>query len=110
VADEDHRSVVAVEGLDEGLAALEVEVVGGLVEEEQVARLQQQAGQGDASTLAAAQHPDVLVDVVAAEQEGAQDRAHAGHSDLAVDAEDLVDDRVLGSQEVQSRAGRSSRG
>ena len=77
VADDDDGAFVAVEGVKEYLAALHVEVVGGLVEEQQVARPEQHLGEGGAVALAAAQYRNLLLGVITREEEGAEDAAAA---------------------------------
>ena len=61
MGDGDDRAVVLAEEPFEPFHALGVEVVGRLVEEEQVRVLQQQAGEGDATLLTAGQDRDVLI-------------------------------------------------
>jgi hypothetical protein len=76
VADEQQRPVVRAQRLRQALARVEVEVVGRLVHQQQVARLDEQPRQRHARPLAARQHADLLVDVVAAEQERPEHAAH----------------------------------
>ncbi len=63
---------------------LHVEVVGGLVENEEVGRADQHADQGDAGALAAAEDSDFFEDIVAFEEETAEDiaRGHLGAARL----------------------------
>ena len=72
------RAVEVEDGLLEYLLRAEVEVVGGLVEHKQVDGLEQQPDHGQTRLFAARQHADLLVDVFAAEHEGAQYVAYAG--------------------------------
>ncbi len=84
VGDEDERAAVVLEGLEEDLLRVEVEVVGGLVEEEDVRGLQEHLGEGEAVALAAGEDGDLLVDVVPLEEEAAEDRPeHGAHRDGA---------------------------
>ena len=61
-------------------------MVGGLIEDKQVDGLQQQANHRQAAFLAAAQHLDLLVGILAAKHEGTQDvvdaRADISHSHI----------------------------
>ena len=71
---------LAQEGLD-GLAGRNVQVVRGLVEEQQVGRLDPEHRQLQARALAAREGPDLLGDVVAAEQEAGEVRARLARRD-----------------------------
>jgi hypothetical protein len=68
VGDGDHRSRVLLEEALEPLDGLGIEVVRGLVEEQQVRVLEQQPGERDAPLLAAGQRRDVGVVGRAAER------------------------------------------
>ncbi len=59
VADDDQRAAIGIEGGDEEIDGCEVEVIGGLVEDQQLRwRVGQQQGcEGSAETLAARQGP-----------------------------------------------------
>ena len=74
--DHDQRPPVLLQGARQRLRGDDVEMVGRLVEQQQVDRLQQQPRQRHPHPLAAGQHADRLVDVVGGEQEGAQQVAH----------------------------------
>ncbi len=56
-----HRSGVLLQVLFEPLDALGIEVVRGLVQQQQVRLLQQQPAQGDPAPLATGQHSDVRI-------------------------------------------------
>src|SRR5215218_7034880 len=86
VADQDHRAPVGLEGRADGLDRLDVQVVGGLVQEQDVVAAKDQAGQGELGLLAPGQGPGRLVGLVAAEQEVAEDAPEhvgGGLGDLA---------------------------
>jgi hypothetical protein len=87
VGDEDEGSLEFEEGFFEDLEGGDVEVVGGLVEHEEVGGLEHKAGDEDAAALAAAEALDGLVELVAGEEEFC---GVAGDVDDAV----LVDDGV----------------
>ena len=72
VRDHDQRAPVLHQGARQRFGGDDVQVVGGLVEQQQVDRLQQQPRQRHAHALAAGQHAHRLVDVIRVEQEGAQ--------------------------------------
>ena len=55
-------------------------MIGGLVEQQEIRRLQQHAGQRVAVAFAAGEHADAFEDIVAGEQEAAE-QASAGASD-----------------------------
>ena len=75
VAHEQHGTVVAREELLEPLDALEVQVVRGLVEQQQVRVAKQQLGQGDAHLPATGEVLGRLVEVLDGKTEAAQDGA-----------------------------------
>ena len=73
VCDEDHRSVERGELTLEPLEVRHVEVVGGLVEEEQVGVAAERAGERGARQLAAGERPQRAVEVLLREAEPAHD-------------------------------------
>ena len=88
VAHEEHGAVVGGEEPLEPLDALEVEVVGGLVEEQQVGMAQQQLGERDAHLPPARELAGRLVEVSHGKAQAAQDLLGAGVQ--LVSAEALV--------------------
>ncbi len=72
MGDEHHRAAVPDQGLLEHLLGRDVEVVGGLVEEQEVGLLERDLAEQQAGALPAAQLTDQLVHVVAAEEQGAE--------------------------------------
>src|SRR4029077_13411294 len=91
--DEDDRAGIALERVLEHLLGGDVEVVGRLVEEEQVGGLEGETAEGEPGALAAAQGGDRREDLVAAEQQAAEDGATP-----------LLTDRVVGEQLVEDGA------
>ena len=75
-----------LDGLFQHILAGHVQVVGGLIEDEQVDRLQQQPYHRQAAFLSTAQDLDLLVGILATEHESAQDvvdaRAYVAHSHI----------------------------
>ncbi len=55
MAGDDHATAPALEQLSHGFAAIGVKVVGGLVQQQHIRRLDQQAGEGHACSFAAAE-------------------------------------------------------
>ena len=90
VADEEDGPVVGGEERLEPLDALEVEVVGRLVEEQQVGVAQQQLRQGDAHLPAARELLGRLVEVLHGKAQAAQDLAGAGLKPVAAQALEAV--------------------
>ncbi len=72
VGDEDNGAGKGLEGIKEDVLAEEVQVVGGLVHEEQVRGAQKHLCQGETVALSAGEDRHLLVDVVAGEEEGAE--------------------------------------
>ena len=90
---------VAYGGLEHVLGA-HVQVVGGLVEDEEVHRLEQQLDHGQAAALAAREHLDLLVRRLAAKHERAQYVADA-QADVALGhAVDGVEHRQLAVEQL----------
>ena len=91
VRDEDVGVGVVVEIVFEPVAGFEVEVVGGLVEEQEAGLLEQQFGQGDAHLPAAGELFGLALPVFFGEAEAAEDGA-----DLGVEVVDVVDVELVG--------------
>ncbi len=95
VGDENQRPLIALERIEQDFLGLQVEVVGRLVEEQQVGGLEQQDGQGQAVALAAGEDTDLLVDIVAMEEEGAEQVAQFRHHVEGGNPGDLLQHRQL---------------
>ena len=76
VAHHDKGAVEILKRLLEDILGLEVQMIGGLVEDKQVDRLKQQLEDGEARTLSTRQHLDLLGRLVAAKHEGAEQVAY----------------------------------
>ena len=79
VRDEDERAAIVGERVQQDFLGIDVEVVGRFVEQQGVRRTQQHARDGQPRAFAAAQHPGLLVNVVAGKQEAAEDVADRRH-------------------------------
>ena len=99
VADEEQRAVVVGERLGQHVARFHVEMVRGLVQHQEVRAREQELGEREPRLLAAREHGDLLVDLVAREQERAEDAAQARH---------VVGERVV-LELAQDRAARVER-
>ena len=107
VRDEDQRAAVILERVEQDVLRVEVEMVGRLVEQQRVRRTQQHARHRQPRALAARQHAGLLVDVVAREEESAEDVADGRHHVVGragpqrvVDGEIGVEPRRLVLREV----------
>ena len=78
VADQDDRAGELLNGVGEGIFGTDVEVVGGLVQNEAVSRAHEHLGQGHAVALAAGEDLTFFKDGVAAEEEGTEGSAGIG--------------------------------
>ena len=76
VADDKQRAAVPAQELHEPRACVDVEVVRRLVEEEDVAPREQDAGELDPASLSAGEHREREVDAVALDAETRDERAH----------------------------------
>ena len=81
VADDDGRAVESLDGLFQHVLRGHVQVVGRLVEYQQVHRFQQQTYHGQTTAFAAAEHLDTLVTLLAAKHESTQNGIDA-HTDF----------------------------
>src|SRR5262249_2628162 len=104
VTNDDDAAAEAQEGVFQGAERVHVEVVGGLVEEEQVAAAAEQLGQGDAVPLAAGQLSDLPLLIRPFEIEPGHIAAR-GHAALAqhqvvYPAGDLLEDGLAAVQRV----------
>jgi hypothetical protein len=97
VRDDHHAALVFLQRQRQGVAHLEVEVVGRLVEQQQVGLLPDQQGQGEARLLAAGEIADLAQCHVAVEVEAAEVIADRSCS------------RVRGSRRCTCRSGRGVR-
>ena len=77
VGDQQERAGVLDQGRGEGVDGLHVEVVRGLVEEEEVGVADEQPQQAEAAALAAGEGGDRFVDLVGGEHEAAEQAASA---------------------------------
>ena len=102
VRHEDQRAAVVHQRVEQHVLRVEVEVVGRLVEHQRVRRPQQHPRHGQTRALAAREHAGLLVDVVAREEEAAEDVADGRHhvhrravGERLVDGERRVEARRL---------------
>ena len=75
MGNEDHRAGELLKRSQQHVLGAQVEVVGGLVEQQEIAGHHEHARQRVAVALAPGEHADGLEDVVLGEQEAAQDAA-----------------------------------
>ena len=78
MGDHDQRALAADQVPGEPVDTADVEVVGGLVEDQQVRLAHQQRGQRHPAALAAGHRPDRLVQAEVRHAEAVEDGAHAG--------------------------------
>ena len=78
VGDEDDGAVELLEGTLEDVDRVDIEMVGRLVEQEQRVGRDEHLRQREAGALAAGEHRDALVDIVAVEEERAEQAALLG--------------------------------
>src|SRR5579883_660476 len=94
VRDQQQRACEALQHLLQHLLRGDIQVIGRLVQQQQVGVLDGQDGQGQAPALAAAEHAHLLEDILAAEQVERQVVARLVQGHIAV-AQQLVEDRLL---------------
>ena len=101
VGDENHRVRVVGEVLLEPVARLEIEVIGGLVEEQQSRPRQEQLGQRDAHLPAAGKCLAWLVEVVGREPETAEHRRDLEVDVVAFEAPEVLLQLAVLAQHVR---------
>ena len=108
VGDEDERALEFEQSFFEDLEGGNVEVVGGLVEEEDVGGLKHEAGDEDAGALASAEAADGLVELLGGEEKTV---GPGGDVDDAVLKDDGIGVRGEGAAqgERRDRAGAAAR-
>ena len=79
MGNEDHRSAKILQGFQQHVLGMQIQVVGGFVQNQQVYRPQQKLQQGQAALLPTRKHIKALEHVVPSEQEGAQHVPHPGN-------------------------------
>ena len=79
VRDDDQRAAVVLERVEQHVLRVEIEVVCRLVEQQGVGRPQEHSRHGQPRAFAAREHAGLLVDLVAREQESAEDVANRRH-------------------------------
>ena len=110
VADEEHRRVEAAQVLLEPARGLEIEVVGGLVEQEHVGRRHELLGQAQPAALAAAQaRQGPGARLVGIEAESMQHRVDPGGEGVAALAIEPLEIAVVPGQHLRACSGRPPR-
>ena len=99
MTDEDHGSFIGVEGAGDNRQVAEIDVVGGLVEDEEAGPEQDEAGEGNEALLAFGERADAGMDGVSADEEARGYGAQLGFDEPAFHgADDLLQrlvDRVI---------------
>ena len=108
VGDEDEGAFEALEGADEAFDAPDVKVGGGLVHEEEVGRVHEKFDEVEAALLTPGEDFALFVDVLAAEEEGAEDGAGVVLTKLGGAAADFFEDAEFGVQGVATMLGEVS--
>src|SRR5215472_10396230 len=76
MTDEDQSPLKLVEGVGQSVDAGHVQVRGRFIHEQKVRRIQQEFDQREATFFAPAEDRDLLENIITAEEETAQQRAH----------------------------------
>ena len=105
VRDEDEGALEALEGADEAFDAPDVKVGGGLVHEEEVGRVHEELDEVEAALLTAGEDFALFVDVLTAEEKGAEDGAGVVLTELGGAAADFFEDAEFGVQGVAAVLG-----
>ena len=95
VGGEYHGPLEGVDSLNEGIDGFHVEVVGRLVEEQQVCRRGEHLSEEHAALLPAGKHRDLLQGPVALEEHRAADVPGSAAAEIGCRLKDLLFDRLL---------------
>ena len=101
VGDEQHRAVVLPERIEQHLLGGEIEVVGRLVQDQEIRWIQQHARENEACLLTARQRADLLVDVVAGELKRAREIAEDADGIVGKVLAELFFDGEVGIEQVE---------
>lgn len=96
VRDEDQRAFIGFEREDEGFNGEDIKVRGGLVHQEEVRGINQELDEVESGFFAAAEDSGFLKDVVAFEEEGAENASGFVLAERAVRGEDFVEEGIVG--------------
>ena len=96
VRDEDDGAGEGVDGFEQDILGAQIEVVGRLVEQQEIRRADENLGQGVAIALAAREHAERLEDIIAGEEKAAEQAAQFGLRDARRGAADVVSMRAFG--------------
>ena len=96
VADENERALVALEGEDERLDGVDVEVRRRFVHEQQVRRVNEELDKVEARLFTTAENASLFVDLVLAGKEGAEDGTRFIFAQRAVGIHHLLEHALVG--------------
>ena len=101
VGDDDERALKALQGQREGVAHVQIEVVGGFVEQQQIGFLPDDHGQDEAGFFAAGEGGGVLQGGIAGEVEAAEEVADVLFFGLGREFLDVPQRALVGTQCVE---------
>ena len=101
MAYEHHGAAEFLQGLEKYLPALDVKVVGWLIEDEEVVRLGEQSGEHHPALFAAGENGNSFVHVISGEEEGAAEVADRADGCIGHCGLNGFEDGVIRMQEVQ---------
>ena len=96
VGNQDECARVLEERVFEDILRIHVEMVGGLVEYQEIGGSEEEFGEGETCLLATGEHLHLLVDVLLVEEETAEDVADFGADVAECDVVDGLEDRLFG--------------
>ena len=99
VGDEEDGAGEVADGVEEDVFGAEIEVVGGLVEEEEVRGRDEHLGHGVAVALAAGEDAEFFEDVVAGEHEAAEEGAEFDDGNFGGGSADVVEHDGVGVED-----------
>jgi len=110
VRDEDHGAFKVLERSDQHFLRGQVEMVGRLVQHQEIRRIVEHAGHGEARLLAARERTDLLIHVVAGKLKRTGQRAQRPNAILREILLQLFENREIGIEHVQRLLGEVAHG
>ena len=102
VADEEDGACEFLEGFEQDFAGLDIEVVCGFVEDEEVEGADEHHGEDNAAFFATREDGDGFIDVIFAKHKGSAEFADDANCPVGHDVEDGLKDSFLGVKDIHS--------
>ena len=108
VADENERSLVLVEGGNEGIDRADIQMGGGLIHQEKVGRIEEKFDEGEAGFFPSAEDSHRFEDIVSAKKKGTENGSGGLLADGVGGVEDRFKNLMLHVERIPSMLGEVS--